>query len=439
MKTPYLLGVCTACMLASSLAPAQDLPENPSDPLLQAPQDAPTESSGPAVVEDNEDGTVEPLGQLSASELAQLEANELAQLEESLQADESPPLPATSSGISNSNPDIAVILDVAGSYFSDEPLMTGAHDPNHTGVTLQQLEMHIASSVDPYFTFDANLVFAQFGVEVEEAYFRTLALPANLQVKGGQFLTAFGRLNATHPHSWSFLSQPISNGKFFGGEGSRGLGAQVSWITPLPWYSEVVASGTEAVGECCARSFFGGEDLGIKSPSDLLYTTAIKQFFPVSDDFSVMWGISAQFGPNPSGNGNRSEIYGTDLYLRYRPINGTEHEAVSFQIEGMARKRQVPGDVLNDFGGYADLVWRMNKRWETGARGEYVTGIEGDPLDPEWTDDRVRASLQATFYPSHFSRLRLQALADRPDQDRWYWGAMLGVEVLVGAHGAHAY
>ncbi len=433
MKTPYLLGVCTACMLASSLASAQD----------QEISGTTVESVDPDPIELQEDAIEETKSvaeQTPNPQSDEVSAEELAQLQESLEADQLPvsadPSQAPSS---NSNPDIALILDVAGAYFSDDPLMSGAHDPNHTGVTLQQLEMSIASSVDPFFTFEANLVFAQFGVEVEEAFFETLALPANLKVKGGQFLTPFGRINPTHPHSWSFLTQPMVNGKFFGGEGSRGLGAQASWLTPLPWYVEIVGSGTEAVGDCCARSFFGSDDLGIESPADLLYTAAIKQFFPVSDDFSVMWGVSGQFGPNPTGNGNRSEIYGTDLYLRYRPINATDFEAVSLQVEAMARKRQVPGDVLNDFGGYADLVWRMNKEWETGARVEYVTGVEGDPLDPNWATDRTRASVQATFYPSHFSRLRLQALADRPDQDRWYWGAILGVEVLVGAHGAHAY
>ena len=59
---------------------------------------------------------------------------------------------------------------------------------------------------------------AEFGVEVEEAYLTTLALPANLQVRASQFLTRFGRLNSTHPHAWDFTDQPLVNGRFFGGE-----------------------------------------------------------------------------------------------------------------------------------------------------------------------------------------------------------------------------
>lgn len=342
--------------------------------------------------------------------------------------------------VQSANPDIAFILDTAASYFSDEPMQLGAHDPNRTGFTLQQLEMSIGSNVDPFFRMDGNLVFSQFGVEVEEAYATTLALPAGLQARAGQLLTRFGRLNNTHPHSWHFIDQPLVNGKFFGGEGSRGLGVEGSWLTPLPWYSEVVVSVGDAAGACCARSFYGGEDLGVENVDDLLLTTALKQFFPFDADWSLAWGLSGQFGPNPTGNDNRSAILGTDLYLRYRPVASAVRSALSLQVEGMYRSRQVPDDRLEDWGGYAQLVWNINLRWEAGARYEYVTGLENDPLDLDWTEDRRRVAVQGTYYPSHFSRLRLQIAEDRPTwREDPIYAVMFGLEVLIGAHGAHGF
>ena len=149
---------------------------------------------------------------------------------------------------------------------------------------------------------------------------------------------------------WTFADQPLVNGKFFGSEGNRGMGVELSWLTPLPWYVEIVGSGTEAVGECCARSFYGAEDLGVDGLGDLLYTAALKQFFPFTDALSLMWGLSAQFGPNASGNGNRSEIYGTDLYLRWRPVDSPNRMAISWQTELMQRRRQMPHDHLTDDG-----------------------------------------------------------------------------------------
>jgi hypothetical protein len=337
--------------------------------------------------------------------------------------------------------DIALILDVAAAWYSDEDSASlGAHDPSRTGFTLQQLEMAIGANIDPFLRLDANLVFSEFGVELEEAYATTTALPGRLQFRAGQFLTAFGRANPTHPHSWRFANQTLMVGKFFGGEASRGVGIEASWLTPLPWYVELTGSATDAGGECCARSFFGANDLGVRGPADLLYTTRLEQFWSLSSNWSLLWGLSAQFGPNASGNGNRSEIYGSDLLLRYRPLASTQRSALSLQLEGAFRSRQVPDDVLQDGGGYAELAWTVSPRWETGVRAEMVSGLESDPLDSDWISTRRRLAVQGTFYPSHFSRVRLQI-----QHDHMAWrpqavlGAIVSLEVLAGAHGSHEY
>jgi hypothetical protein len=338
-------------------------------------------------------------------------------------------------------PQMSFILDVAGAWYSEEPIRPGAHDPSRTGFTFQQLELHAESSVDHIFELQLNLVFAEFGVEVEEAYARTLGLPGGLQVRAGQMLTRFGRLNETHPHSWSFVDQPLVNGKFFGSEGSRGLGGEVSWLAPLPWFLEVSGAMTEAGGACCARSFFGGNDFEVEGIGDFVYTVTLDQFFPLDDDWSISWGLSGQFGPNATGQDNRTEIYGSDLYLRWRPVDSTSRTAVSVQIEGMFRTRQVPGDVLQDWGLYAQLVANLTPRWEIGGRYDWVSGVAGDPLDPAEDAARHRASVQVTFYPSHFSRIRLQGNHDRPlwEGSDNGWAVILGLEFLIGAHGGHAF
>ncbi|MGK0359731.1 MAG: hypothetical protein ACI9U2_002037 [Bradymonadia bacterium] len=367
-----------------------------------------------------------------------LTPDEQAAIDAAFAAPTRPVLTANRTPPPNSNPRIALILDVAAAVFDGAPEQTGAHDPNKTGFTLQQLEMHLESTVDPYFELQANIVFAQFGVEVEEAYARTLALPGDLQVKAGQFLTAMGRLNPTHPHAWQFLDQPLVNGKFFGGEGSRGMGAELSWLSPLPWYVLISGAAHDAAGGCCARSFFGGEDLGVAGVGDLLYTTRLEQFFPFNPSLSLSWGLNAQHGPNATGNDNRTAIYGSDLYLRWRPIGDPGRLSVSWQTEAFYRTRQVPADRLEDMGLYSQVVVEFALRWAIGARVEHVTGISNDPLDPDWTAHRQRYAAQATFYPSHFSRLRLQASLD--DRGAVQVPAvMLGLETLIGAHGAHGF
>jgi hypothetical protein len=344
--------------------------------------------------------------------------------------------------------ELSFVLDVAGAAFtSKEPLQTGGHDPTRNGFNFQQLEMSLNTAVDPYFRFTGNIVFSQFGVEVEEAYATTTSLPANLQLRAGQFLTRFGRLNPTHPHAWDFVDQPFSLGRVFGGEGNRGLGVEASWLTPLPWFVEVLGSVTDASGESTARSFLGSSGSGVTSPFDFQFTGAVKQFFPLSDDLSLLWGLSGANGPNPTGYHNRTDVFGTDVYLKYRPLSGGSTTMVTFQGELLYRRRQVPQDVLSDFNGYGQVLWRFDQRWATAARYEFGSpaltrgGLTADdPLDPEWTDHRQRVSANVTFWPTEFSRLRLQGATDlarwreRPD-----YSVFLALEVVMGAHGSHTF
>ena len=332
----------------------------------------------------------------------------------------------------------AFVLDTAVAAFRGEPMQVGAHDPSITGFHLQQLEMSIAQNVDHLFELKANLVFSAFGVEVEEAYGRTTALPGRLQLKFGQFLTRMGRLNPTHPHAWSFLDQPLVNGFFLGPEGSRGAGIEGSWLLPTPWFLEALVSASDPSGDCCARSFMAGSGLGMEGFADPLVTMGLRQFFDLSTATGLAWGLSAQVGPNATGNGNRSEIYATDIYLRWRPPADPSRQALSLTIEAMLRRRQVPGDLLEDAGGYAQLVWTINRRWETGARVDLVLA---DPSDTDsLAGERQRAAAQLTYRPSHFSRLRLQGSSGRsPERDQPVLAGMLGVELLIGAHGAHKY
>ena len=290
------------------------------------------------------------------------------------------PAPAGGSGLQSLNPDLSFIADVAVGWFSTRPpLESGEHDPRNNGFTLQQLELAASSSVDPYFRFDSFIVFKvprppasgepigtgeAGGVEIEEVYATTTSLPANLQLRVGQFLTRFGRFNPTHPHTWDFVDQPLMIGRLFSPDGNRGLGVELSYLTPLPWYVEVLASVTQ------------DSTLDVHELRNLQATAAIKQFFALSDDWSFLWGLSGAGGSDPSAPGDpdrHAQIAGTDVYLKYRPLSGGSHTIVSLQAEWFYRRREIPGDTLHDSGGFAALFWRFAQRWATAARWELGT------------------------------------------------------------------
>ncbi|MFP4600270.1 MAG: zinc-regulated TonB-dependent outer membrane receptor [Persicimonas sp.] len=370
------------------------------------------------------------------------------------------------SAVQSMNPDISLILTTAGAWSSGEADLRGGHDPQDTGFNLQGLELAIGADVDPYFRFDSAILFSLFGVEVEEAYATTLALPWQLQARAGQFKTQFGRLNPTHLHSWRFVDQPLVNAKFFGGESLRGMGAELSQIVlwmpgTFRWY----AAAQNISGEATGRSFVPASD-DIDTLADLTVTLRAEEFVELSRDWDLLAGASWANGRNKTGRGNRSEIYGLDTYLKWRSRTAGGLQEVGWQTEAMVRRRQIPGGVLEDFGLSSWLAWRPGRHWETALRYEYVSGVdpEGedsslfggsifsdagpsgvvDPLDPEWTQARQRGALQLSYLPSHFSRLRLQYSLDhlpyrQGGLDELVHTIFLQAEVVAGAHGTHAY
>jgi hypothetical protein len=345
------------------------------------------------------------------------------------------------------NPDISLIADFAAAGFSDnDHLQTGGHDPQHNGFNLQSLELSFQSYVDPYFKLAAHIVIGPEGLELEEAYGTTIDLPAGFGARIGQFLTRFGRHNPTHPHQWNFVDQPFALGRVFGGDGNRNLGVEASWLTPLPWYVELSASATMAEGDETARSFYGDDDGGVDNPGDLLYVTRLEQFFPLNDDWSIYWGLSGAFGPNSNGASTRTAVYGTDLYVHYRPISSGGYTLVTWQTEALHRRRQLP-ELAHDTSGYTQLFVRFAQRWGTAARYEYGSPtydssgeVVADDLDPAWIGSRQRVSANLTHWPSEFSRFRLQGSSDIPSwRDRPIWAVFLAAELAIGAHGAHKF
>ena len=84
------------------------------------------------------------------------------------------------------------------------------------GFNLREAELFIFAPVDPYFNLYANIPITEDGIELEEAYAVTTALPEGFQVKGGKFKSNFSRLDAQHPHAWDFFDIALPYRAFLG-------------------------------------------------------------------------------------------------------------------------------------------------------------------------------------------------------------------------------
>ncbi|MCC7382206.1 MAG: TonB-dependent receptor [Deltaproteobacteria bacterium] len=389
--------------------------------------------------------------------------------------------------------DVAFDLLVAGGTSSAQEsalraLEAGGHDPKNRGFTLQNTELTFSGVVDPYLRGDANIVLqidedGETAIELEEAYLTTLSLPGHLQLKGGHFYNAFGRQNAVHPHGWEFVDAPVVSTRLLGPDGLRNPGLQVSWLTPLPFFLELTASVQNARGETAA-SFSGvaGEELAgrplrdfdVRSLLDFVYLARLRTSFDPTEALTLVLGFSGLYGPNATGRDAQTQIFGADLYAKWKPLTSVQGwPFFAWQTEAMVRRYEVaslvlgradglatddvtavPGDVLDDWGLYTQLVVGLWRPWVVAVRYDYAAGQESDfdlaslGLDRAYAtredstrDRRHRFSAALTYYPTEFSKVRLQYAHDRaaflePGSAN---SVYLQAEITFGAHGAHAF
>jgi hypothetical protein len=361
------------------------------------------------------------------------------------------------------NPDISVDGLFAGSFFNqDDPLtFNGGHDPHKNGFNIQQVELSLNANIDPYFRGDVNLVLTPEGIEIEEAYATSLDLPANLQLKAGQFLNAFGRNNPTHPHTWDFVNKPLVLGRFFGGDGLRAPGVQLSWLAPLPWYSEITGSIQNSDEETAPSFNKSGK---MRGAGDGIFLARWSHFFSLGETLSLNLGTSYLNGKNTQSlSAERTQVLGGDVYLKFRETSSLSFLSLQAEVlkryYGRADADPVSGAVVetrpSDWGGYLQLNYRLPDgwdRWHVGLRYDLV-GDKGDvPVATSTTVDatgatvdrdlarRFRVSPVVTFYPSEFSKVRLQYDYDKPsDWVNAQQVVTLQLEFLMGAHGAHKF
>lgn len=345
-------------------------------------------------------------------------------------------------------------------------LQVGDHDPHVRGFTLPNTELTLDGAVDPYFRGFSNIVFkldqnGETGIELEEAYLITTALPWNLQIKAGQFFAEFGRQNPQHPHSWAFVDQPLALNRMFGPDGLRSQGARVSWLFPTSWYMEAMLGVFNSAGGTTfsfrseeSAAIHGGvpADRRVKSGGDLLLVPRIVTSIDLTSTQVLLLGASGAFGPNNSGPNAKTRISGADAYWKWK--SATAHQGfpfVSSQTEVLFRRydaaeRQavenpgitLPSEKLNDRGAYSELLWGIEPRWVAGIRVDYAAG-DNASFDAVLRADRYRLSPNVTWYPTEFSKLRLQYNYDHRsgigrDHSLWFQ-----FEFLLGAHAAHKF
>ncbi len=359
---------------------------------------------------------------------------------------------------------------LAGSSARDlDRIEVGDHDPQQRGFNARNAEIALDGAVDPYFEGFANIVLKldnnnETEIELEEAYLQTTSLPAGLQVRAGQFFAPFGRINPTHPHTWDFTDAPLVHGRLLGPDGLRGVGAQLSWTLPVPWYSQLtgaVQNGRGGTGYSFRNPGDGGvfygrltTDREARGLQDFVWVPRWENSANLSDTQTVLGGISGAFGSNETGAHSRTQIYGADLLYKWKSARAEGgFPFVKWQTEAMYRRFEAGrgidqtfpvAETFHDWGIYSQVLWGFKKGWIAGVRGEHLHMQSSAFTDDDDRQTRSRVSANLTFLPTEFSRLRLQYNHDFLEANDFLAGrdvdsVFLQFEFILGAHGAHKF
>jgi hypothetical protein len=370
------------------------------------------------------------------------------------------------------NPDVSAIVDFAAGWFSDDGgTIKSGDDPQSTGFKVQEVELALQQVVDPYFRADIFLTIPNLsGLEVEEAFLTTTALPGNLQVKAGIFRAGLGRQNAQHLHLQDFSRRPVLNAELLGVDGLRAPGFETNWLVPgLPFYLVLSASAFSvdaAEPDQPLQTFGGGARWNFS------YVGTARAFFPLSEATSLYVGLdyargkTSQSVSDPTAaaaadaaghtlyDGLDDNLFGGDLYLKWKPANQAEtYASLAWQTEYFVR--QLPNSVVvggaarreTEGGLYSQVVVQTARRFFVGLRGELLGAPAADNLRRE-----VAGALSLTWALSEFARLRLYGetrrghrflpldpAAAEASASRTSGAVFLQLEAAIGAHGAHPF
>jgi hypothetical protein len=311
------------------------------------------------------------------------------------------------------------------------------------GPHFEEAEISVISVVDPLWTLNSNIVFAPDGVDPEEVWVSTTKIPG-VQLKLGKLRATFGKHGLLHTHAFPFIQAPVIMANTIGEEGFKDAGLEASWLTPLPWFSELTGGVYQAIATDNEHPLdFGSTDHG-----NVPYLGHWKNVFDLNSETTMELGGSLLQG---RGSDNyRHTAYGADLTFRNVPLRRSNQRGWILQGEYLEKASYPAGSYHKEaHGWYGAFQYRLSQVWWTGIRGEQardsftdvLVDDAGDPVPGKVS----RGSANIAWVPSEFSFIRLEysyaraedalGLGRRPIDRR----IMLQASYTIGYHPAHAY
>jgi hypothetical protein len=315
------------------------------------------------------------------------------------------------------NPDIAAIGDFVG-VAGPTP---GSGEPS---LSLQESELSFQAIVDPYARADFFFTFGPEEVGVEEGYITFPALPGGFLMKVGKMREAFGKVNTEHPHTLPFADLPLVSRDLLGGEALSDSGISVARLVPIPWFF------LEATGQV----YSGSSDV-FQAPTrgDLQYLGRLRAYQDITESTNLDVGGSIAYGNNGVTADSKTRLLGTDLTLRWRPLQRSIYTSVMARGEAVWSRREETSGAVSAFGAYGYLGYQFGRRWTAGVRLDTSEHADNSGLRD------TSGSFILTYKPSEFSLVRGQYRRTTFGEEKPVDEFLFQFLFAIGAHGAHPF
>ncbi len=292
----------------------------------------------------------------------------------------------------------------------------GSYTESKTAFDVKEIEVSYQSYLYPSVKADVFTAFHKeesgaVAIGLEEAYvtfsdlFGVLAPNYNYNLGLGAIVgkkrVGFGKLNSLHPEQWLYVDRPIATQQLVGGgEGLAAEGAQLNYLLPLPFFSQVEAGLWTVAAHHDHGEGEEEEHSGVEYENKL-FNTRLWNGFKLAKNQELELGLNYLIGNVTADTADdKVDMLGLDVTYslelnldRYVLLKAEAYQA-KYGHEGEARADQLGGFLLGNL--------KLNNYYQTGFRYSYLgkLGDEGS--------SQTQLSLMLTRQLTETSKFRLQ-------------------------------
>jgi hypothetical protein len=272
------------------------------------------------------------------------------------------------------NPDLSFIGDMRMVVHRQAPADIS---DNKLKFDFHELEIVAGGYLNPYARADVTMGLTKGGIDIEEAYATLLkGLPWNLQIKAGQYLVDVGGINTQHTHQWSWIERPLMFKLFFGEEGLKAVGLNVTSLVPAG-PNAITISGNVFTG----GSYWG--ESGDAADAGLTGSARVSFFMPLTDHASLELGCSGLSRRGDSEKKTRMTLGDFDFKYKWRP---DMYHSLVIVAEAMIGSRELnetdptngAPKKITPSGAFAAIDYQFKRQYNAGGFIDYCRDPSGE-------------------------------------------------------------